>query len=167
MCALLTTTPVAPSIHSAVWELNVHVCRVCMHLYVCLPASVLPYLVSQPCCFMHVAFDAPGARVCSWLLLSIQVSVCVSAHVLYGFPLHYLMPRKYSVGIRRPATSAEPAQGAERGPFLILLSAPAISDCLPASQLIHSVSLLPLLLSLARSLAHFLSLYVYLVQFSF
>lgn len=47
-------------------------------------------------------------------------------------PLYYLMPRKYSARIKRSATSAEPAQGAERGPFLIPLSAPAISDCLPA-----------------------------------
>lgn len=84
MCALLTTTPVAPSIHSAVWELNVHVCRVCMHLYVCLPASPLPYLVSQPCCFMHVAFDAPGS-VSVFVVVVVDTSecLCVSTCVVW------------------------------------------------------------------------------------
>lgn len=60
-----------------------------------------------------------------------------------GLPLHHPSPPKYSLQIRKPATSAQPAQRAERGPFfffLILLSAPAISARPPASHLIHSVT---------------------------
>lgn len=39
MCALLTTTHVAPSIHSTVWGLNVHVC-VCMYASMCVPSCL-------------------------------------------------------------------------------------------------------------------------------
>lgn len=57
MCALLTTTHVAPSIHSTVWGLNVHVC-VCVFvcIYVCafLPECLLKCF--PVCVLNHIAF---------------------------------------------------------------------------------------------------------------
>lgn len=84
MCALLTTTPVVPFVHSAVWGLNVHVCvcvfaciHVCTFLPKCLP-KCFPMCVLQP---RHLCiFPSMLVCVCVWVpgLCSQhkQVSVC-------------------------------------------------------------------------------------------
>ena len=103
MCGLLTTTPMAPSIHPHIWGLNVHVFLFVACIYVCafLPECLLKHSrVSLP---TNVLF-CDCFCVCVFLVV-VNKSACQHMCCV-AFALNYLMPRQYSVRIRRPATSA-------------------------------------------------------------
>lgn len=97
MC-IIDRNPCAPSIHPAV------------------PHERVPHEASYNHVALHpFTFDlcVPGfpGRV-------VVVNTSERQRVMpYGLSLHHLMSRKYSVRIRKPATSAQPARGAEQGPF--------------------------------------------------
>lgn len=67
-----------------------------------------------------------------------------------GLPLHHPKPRKYSLQIRKPATSAQPARRAERGSFFFNpaectghICPPACITSHPLCPLLPSVQLPP------------------------